>query len=318
METKVQPDETPHQDGHPLVEMMYDFFCEPLTSLYGTRWGIFTAWLVVGHLIVICLETCDGPNKYNGRPNMARFKFLLTTNQYGTVEEAIMIPLALESAFRLVMLALIYIPKDNAPIRKRLKADTFVIFLLVCDILGVIPFTIQYFGFLSIKSGTNIALTFQMMTLLLTGRILRITKDLGPIWAIRVALIRSSVHLVVPIFFFVVFNITAAVFFYFAEPCFNINVCPWDDLFGASFFSAVTMTTSEPIKQHIFFYLLSFISTKLAANATYAFYLFAIHHSVPLPSLFLAAGYGNQVPMYEFGRFGACCAMLFGMNIFIC
>jgi len=74
---------------------------------------------------------------------------------------------------------------------------------------------------------------------------LRLIKDLPAIRSIRIALINSVDHLVLPVFFFFTFNITSGVFLYFVEPCFNVNSCPWQDQFESTFFSIVTMTTSK-------------------------------------------------------------------------
>eukprot|EP01038_Epipyxis_sp_PR26KG_P010778 gene10778-14473_t len=69
-------------------------------------------------------------------------------------------------------------------------------------------------------------------------------KDIPTVWAIRVALSRSAGHLVLPLFFLMIFNITIGVFLYFIEPCFNVEKCPWQDLFDAAFYTIVTMTTT--------------------------------------------------------------------------
>lgn len=75
------------------------------------------------------------------------------------------------------------------------------------------------------------------------NRIFRVTKDMPAIWAIRIALARSAQHLVIPFFVFLIFNITAAVFFFFGEPCYDVETCAWHDLFEAMFFSVVAMVT---------------------------------------------------------------------------
>ena len=84
-----------------------------------------------------------------------------------------------------------------------------------------------------------------LIELLITGRILRLIKNMPAIRAIRIALLNAAEHLVLPIFFFFTFNITTGVFFYFAEPCYNIDTCPWVNLFESSYFSIVSMTTSK-------------------------------------------------------------------------
>lgn len=311
------------EDGNPLIEMTYNFLCEPKTSSYGTLWGYFVACLVIFHIFVMCLETCDGPNQYDGRKDVSRFKFLLTTQQYVYLEDGLMIPLTCDAVFRVLMLGFIYCSAENKPIRMRLSKNRLAGFLLFCDIFGVVPFVLKMFSVISVRPNSDSALGIQVVELLSIGRILRISKDEPSIWAIRVALSVSSIHLVVPIFFFLIFNITAAVFFYFSEPCFNVQVCTgvatgiaqFLDLFEASFFAVVTMTTSSCViyscihSLHLetFCWMHDFFVH--CYNITNFFFFFvALCH-------FFLAGYGNQIPQFELGRFFACFVMLGGVRV---
>jgi hypothetical protein len=125
---------------------------------------------------------------------------------------------------------------------------------------------------------------------MITARIFRFFRHVPSIRVITRAVSRSVEHLILPLFFFIVFNITTGVIFYFAEPCYRITTCPWVDLFEATFYSVVTMTTSKYIT-----YISSYIMCLLL--------FFYIH---------ITAGYGDQTPKYEMGRFAAVCVMLFG------
>jgi len=180
-----------------------------------------------------------------------------------------MVPLIIDALGRLVMLCFIAFGEDNKPLFRKILDDKLETVLFTADILSVIPFFIRLFYYHpSMQHEDGAPLVFlTIIELLITGRILRLIKDIPSVRAIRIALSRSASHLVLPLFFFFVFNITAGVLFYFIEPCFNVNSCFWLDLFSATFYSIVTMTTT---------------------------------------------GYGNQYPLYEVGRFIACCVMVFG------
>lgn len=234
--------------GNPLVLLMYEFLTVPGSSKVAYFWALTTCWMVIVRILAIGLESCDGPNQYYNRPtNNARFKFLLTESEYWAIYIAVMVPLVIDTFARVVTLAFVCFGDENAEIFEILKSDKLEIFLFTSDVVGVIPFFIRAVYIhphdVPLTQGSQLVLT--MMELMIIGRILRVIKDIPAIRAIRIALSKSAGHLVLPLFFFFLFNITAAVFLYFAEPCYDFNTCPWKNLFDTSFFSTVTMTTSK-------------------------------------------------------------------------
>jgi hypothetical protein len=251
--SSVGPD-VEEEESNPLVLLLFEFFTEPNTSKFGTWWGYFIGWLVVIHVLAVGLKTCDGPNQYVGRENHATYSFLLSADGYFVVDLVCLIPLVIDAAGRCLLLVFIFFSRENRSLRNQLIADSFASFLLACDIIGVVPFFIEmgYTRRNNVVLSSGSQLMMRLVDLLLTGRILRITKDMPAAWAIRISLRRSAEHLILPFFVFLVFNITGAVIFYFAEPCYNNSnsvTCPWKDLFEASFFSVVSMSTS---KRHLF------------------------------------------------------------------
>lgn len=125
--------------------------------------------------------------------------------------------------------------------------DTFKVALFFMDVLSVIPFTILSLYYYP-KGSTPVTffrLLFRVLELFSCAKILRGTKDLPAVLAIRITLSRAIPHLILPIFFFLVFNIFFGVVVYFMEPCYNYSICAWADLFEASFYSVVSMTTSK-------------------------------------------------------------------------
>eukprot|EP01035_Chromulina_nebulosa_P038007 gene38007-51328_t len=259
------------------VPMMFDFFTKPSSSKAAYSWAALTCALVIFRILEIGLESCNGPNQYVNRPNNAQYKFLLTADHYWDAYVAFMVPLIIDAAGRAVLLGFVYFGDEHEDLLEKISKDGLEIFLFICDFLGIIPFFVYLFYYHpSRKELSQAALVLlTLIELLITGRILRLIKDIPAIRAIRITLKNSAPHLVLPLFFFFVFNITAGVLFFFIEPCYNYSdtnfpTCAsqtWSDLFDATFFSVVTMTTT---------------------------------------------GYGNQTPMYEVDRFIACCVMVFG------
>lgn len=229
----------------PLVRLMYEFFTVPKSSKVAYFWAVCTCWIAIMRVLELSLETVDGPNYYGGRKDMSKFKFLLSEDQYWILYIAFMIPLILDAVGRLVLLVLITCQAENIALYEIFTSDRLEMCMFTCDILGVIPFLLRavYFHRAHYDFSQVELVLMVLVELLVTGRILRIIKDIPAIRAIRITLLRSAPHLVVPIFFFLTFNITAGAYFYFIEPCYNNSVCPWTDLFQATFFSIVTMAT---------------------------------------------------------------------------
>jgi hypothetical protein len=155
-------------------------------------------------------------------------------------------PLIADAFVRVSMLAYIFGHSENEEIAEELWHDKFTLFSMIGDILCIIPFVVRaaYLQPNTIRLGQDLRVLLRVLELLSVSRILRSTKDIPAIKTIRLALSRAAKHLVLPIFFFFAFNVFAAVLVYFSEPCYNIDTCPWLDLFDASFFSVVTMTTT--------------------------------------------------------------------------
>ena len=232
----------------PLVRLMYDFFTDPYSSKTAFIWAQLTAWIAVTRVLEIAFESCDGPNQYAGRPtDNSRYHFFLTDGEYFKVYVACMVPLIIDAVGRFIMLLYMYFFPENNALMAELKKDSLQMFMLFADIVGVIPFffTATYIRPYNVPQGQLENVIMTLLELLITARILRLIKDIPAIRSIRIALLNSVDHLVLPVFFFFTFNITSGVFLYFIEPCFNVDSCPWHDLFESSFFSIVTMTTSK-------------------------------------------------------------------------
>lgn len=60
------------------VAATYLFIVEPSSSKWAKRWNLFLMFFVLLNVIMILLQTCDGPNHYQGREDVAVYPFLLT------------------------------------------------------------------------------------------------------------------------------------------------------------------------------------------------------------------------------------------------
>jgi hypothetical protein len=159
-----------------------------------------------------------------------------------------MVPMLFDSAMRIILVFLLTFEPENYPIYKRFIADKTEIALFLMDVLCIIPFLVSAISLhpqdmLSLPQASSIFLS--ILELLMTGKIFRLVRFIPAVRAVSIALTNSFEHLVLPLFFFFAFNITTGVFFYFAEPCYNIDTCQWTSLFQTSFYSIVSMTTSE-------------------------------------------------------------------------
>ena len=145
-----------------------------------------------------------------------------------------------------ILLACVLYLSDSEIVNDFLE-DRFKVLLFIFDIMSVIPFIIRVSYLYQAQKDTTQGwrLVLRCLDLLSSGKILRASKDIPAIMAIRIALSRSMEHLVLPLFFFLVFNVFFGVVVYFMEPCYNFDTCAWSDLFDACFFSVVTMTTSK-------------------------------------------------------------------------
>lgn len=194
------------------------------------------------------LQTVDGPNHYTGRENAASYQGLPDAATYRTIDIVLWTPLVVDTFFRLLMVIAVFTLPGSYEVADDFDDDIFKKFLHLFDFLSVIPFILNmvFEDFVNNKDINQfLALLLRAFYLLSCSKILRITKDLTAVLAVRLALGKSMRHLIIPLFFFLVFNIFFGVFLYFLEPCYNLEMCPWNNLFQACFFSVVTMTTSK-------------------------------------------------------------------------
>eukprot|EP00602_Paraphysomonas_sp_CaronLab_P010717 CAMPEP_0185039296 /NCGR_PEP_ID=MMETSP1103-20130426/36005_1 /TAXON_ID=36769 /ORGANISM="Paraphysomonas bandaiensis, Strain Caron Lab Isolate" /LENGTH=1209 /DNA_ID=CAMNT_0027578127 /DNA_START=65 /DNA_END=3694 /DNA_ORIENTATION=- len=232
------------RDVSELSEQAFIFLTEPNSSAWAFRWSLLMSCCVILNAIFLVLETVDGRNHYHDREDMSTYKGLPDENTYIRIQIIFWVPMCFDALCRIIMTIGVFLTNDD--IADDYANDVFKCVLFVFDVCSTIPFVIRAVYLYPAEKDLSQfpRLLLRCLDLLSSGKILRASKDILPLRAIRIALSRSMVHLVLPLFFFLVFNIFFGVVVYFMEPCYNFDTCAWENLFDACFFSVVTMTTT--------------------------------------------------------------------------
>lgn len=156
-----------------------------------------------------------------------------------------MYPIVADSIIRLIVLCAFMSQRYRHVGASEILHNHFQVALCVCDIVGICPFVVKavYLQPYNVFMPQFARLSYRVVDLFQIGKVLRSIKDVPSIWAIRLTLYKATPKLVLPIFFFVVCNVSTGVIFYFMEPCYDTSACAWNSLFSSSFFSVVTMST---------------------------------------------------------------------------
>lgn len=229
-----------------MTRKAYFFLTEPSSSIWSFVWGNYMAFVVLLIAVFHVLATCDGPNHYTGRKDMSSYPNLPNEATYRIVDIVLWSNLCLDTLLRSMMLLGMFLLPDMAPIADDFLCEPFKVVLNIFDFLSIVPFLVRvtYLNPDDIDINQFAALALQACYLLSFSKIMRVTKDMDAVLAVRLALGKSAKHLVIPLFFFLVFNIFFGVLLYFLEPCYNVDECAWKNLFEACFFCVVTMTTT--------------------------------------------------------------------------
>lgn len=162
---------------------------------------------------------------------MAMYPDLLDEQQYILAGRIVWTPMCLDAFLRIICVSFIFMMNED--LAGDFSEDNFKVVLFFFDILSVIPFIVLNSFYYTNHQNPSpfFRLLFRCLELLSSSKILRGTKDLPAVLAIRVTLVRAVPHLILPVFFFLVFNVFFGVVVYFMEPCYNYSVCAWADLF---------------------------------------------------------------------------------------
>ena len=95
------------------------------------------ALLFALRVILIALESCDGPNQFVGqKENRARYKFLFTDSQYYLLFIVVLVPIVIDAMLRFVLLLIIMFSMENRVLKKKLINDKFTLIMCIMDIIG--------------------------------------------------------------------------------------------------------------------------------------------------------------------------------------
>eukprot|EP01040_Poterioochromonas_malhamensis_P017486 gene17486-20117_t len=120
--------------GTPIASLLFDFLTDPRSSIYARIWSVLTIVLVICRILELSLESCPGPNQYDGRPkDLSEFYFLLTKQQYWNLYIALMVPLIIDGLARLLFLLLILWESESHPIYEKFRGDLMEVMLFFTD-----------------------------------------------------------------------------------------------------------------------------------------------------------------------------------------
>ena len=244
-------DETEKEIAHPAVLITYEFLVEHESSISAKCWAWFTTSMTISFFVVLFLESLNGPNQFDGRENRATYTILPSASLYKWCKIGMLLPLEIDAILRLVIWLCLHLPSSE--VLKKLFLSEQQLFERNClymEMIGLIPNVVEsilYVAPLSLRMlnwPPTVRAVFRLAQMCNMVRILRITKDIPAIWAVRITLYNSIWQLILPIFFFLLFNVSAGVILFFVEPCYDRTTCPWHDLFESSYFAVVSMTTT--------------------------------------------------------------------------
>jgi hypothetical protein len=234
--------------GKPALELIYEFFKDPQSSLSAYLWSLMLSISSSFRIIQLSMLTLDGPHFYEGRHHMSMYPYLPSESQHAAIFLGLCLPLLFDTFIRSLFVFTIFLDKETE-LYRALISDTLFWSLNIMGILGSIPICIQlsvsdnYSEFYLQGFREELRVLLRLMSLCIGCNIFRHMMHFHVIKTVSLALTGSAKHLVLPGLFFLTFNTTFGILYYFLEPCYDTYNCHWHDLFEATVFIIVTMTT---------------------------------------------------------------------------
>ena len=200
--------------AHPVVQTTFDFLTDPNSSDAALVWHVGLSVVVVLYMLRLALYSMDGPNHYDGRTEMATEKWLPTLDGYWYWEIILCIPLIFDGCLRIGILYYLYNDEEkNKRLSRVFRKSKFEKSLMYMEIASIAPLLVIVLVFFPLRASIlfddmhpAFRFIFRIFELLMFSRLLRATKDIIAIRAIRVVFANSSPHLLVPLWFFVAFQ----------------------------------------------------------------------------------------------------------------
>jgi hypothetical protein len=219
---------------------VYDFIETPEGAV-GWSYHTFLIASNFIYMIIIILETADGPNWYVHRTNVALYTPLPNATQYTVLKLFFSVPLIIHCLLRLFLATILHY--FSSPFTSR----SFTSFFsktsngLLC--LWFWPLIIS-----SIRPSLwpdDYMIFYHMIDFLRHLQILQTFKDVPSFVVVKETYRRVMRLVPIPIFVFFIINIFVGIILYLCDPCYNFDTCPFQNLFDSVIFSIVTMTTRK-------------------------------------------------------------------------
>jgi hypothetical protein len=239
------------------LRWLVNFIFNPYSNTHAFLWNAFLVLFVIIDVIMICLQSCDGPNQYVGRPDAAQYQFLPDARTYFVVDVIITIPQMFDFVVRVSLFIVVWMTRNSGSSKlfSEMTSDPNYYATSCAYLFGLIPFIVNGIYLEKDISNEWIRILLRLLDLLNCLRVAVICADIPAIWALRRAIVLALPHLIAPIFFFFVINITGSVIIYFLEPCYDVATCPWEDLMQCFLFTVVSVSTvgygnQVPVYEH--------------------------------------------------------------------
>ena len=239
-------DENEDTDLKRSLKSLFDFLENHRPSIYGWCYHIFLLVSNLTYMIIILMESSDGPNYYVGSGRNAQLSALYPTlptfaSYYG-VKLFLTLPLLIHCLVRLVVVVLV------SRIVKPFKNSRRSFSVFKSRYSNWVLCFAWYWPFLVVISNPSLwpldkMILYHLIDFLRHAQILASLREI-PSFLVIVETYKRVLNVVpIPVFVFFGFNIFFGLIIYIIDPCFSIT-CPFPSLFQSVFFSIVTMTTT--------------------------------------------------------------------------
>ncbi|KAF0714105.1 Aste57867_4041 [Aphanomyces stellatus] len=202
----------------------------PHRSRLGHVYLVTMLAAIVGNFVPMMLETMDGPS--NGGSDPA-YPFLPSADTFDTVEVAF-------TAFFTANLAL------KGVIAKR-QCKFWTQFVTWMDLLAVLPFYasvgMQYGLGWTFATRKHVQGYLKLLRLFRIVRVTHLLHNIDGMKILRITFLECLPPLQITLFFLVTIVMVFATLLFYAEPCYNAQMCPFTDVFNAGYFVMATVST---------------------------------------------------------------------------
>ncbi|GMH61803.1 hypothetical protein TrST_g1046 [Triparma strigata] len=234
-----------------LREKLYFFLEDESSSTLAYHFGNFITVSILCSIVVVCVETMDGPNHYNqpgADVNQAKYPFLASESTYDILEVVFTVIFTVELVMRLLAADCFFVRAESESLKLKTiapdgeeNAPFFLSLMNWADLVAVLPFYIMLP--LNDENKKDFAQMVGFAKAIRSLRIFKLSRQFEGSEILSYAISKSITPLVLPLFFFFLFTFVFGALIFFVEPCYNYETCKFPDIFVSCYFSMVTMTT---------------------------------------------------------------------------